>query len=56
MLKTQGFLKSVRKGQSWEQTWNIDIEMDIVGDVNEDGVVNVLDLVVVANAFGGNGT
>ena len=52
MVKTQGFLKSVRNGQSWEQTWNIDIGMDIVGDVNEDGVVNVLDLVIVANAFG----
>jgi len=48
MVKTQGFLKSVRKGQSWEQTWNIDIGVDIVGDVNEDGVVNVLDLIMVA--------
>ena len=28
--------------------------MDIVGDVNTDGVVNVLDLVLVANAFGEN--
>ncbi len=52
MVRTHGFLKSVRKGQSWEQTWNIDIGMDIVGDVNEDGVVNIQDLVIVANAFG----
>ena len=52
MVKTQGFLKSVRMGQSWEQTWNIDIGVDIVGDVNEDGVVNVLDLVMVAQHFG----
>ncbi len=54
MVRTHGFLKSVRMGQTWEQTWNIDIamDMDIVGDVNADGVVNVLDLVLVANAFG----
>ena len=52
MVKTQGFLKSVRNGQSWEQTWDIDIAMDIVGDVNGDGTVNILDLVLVANAFG----
>ena len=52
MVRTQGFLKSVQMGQSWEQTWNIDIGMDIVGDVNEDGVVNIQDLVIVANAFG----
>ena len=52
MVRTQGFLKSVRKGQTWEQTWNIDIGMDIVGDVNEDGAVNVLDLVLVAGEFG----
>jgi len=52
MVKTQGFLKSVRMGQTWEQTWNIDIGMDIVGDVNEDGVVNIQDLVIVANAIG----
>ena len=52
MVRTQGFLKSVREGQSWEQTWKIDIGVDIVGDVNEDGVVNIQDLVIVANAFG----
>ncbi len=52
MVKTQGFLKSVREGQSWEQTWNIDVGMDIVGDVNEDGVVNVLDLIMVAQHIG----
>ncbi|MDE0482167.1 MAG: DUF6259 domain-containing protein [Candidatus Poribacteria bacterium] len=52
MVKTQGFLKSVRMGQSWEQTWNIDVAMDIVGDVNGDGVVNIQDLVIVANAIG----
>ncbi len=52
MVRTRGFLKSVRIGQSWEQTWNIDVGMDIVGDVNEDGVVNVLDLVLVAADFG----
>ncbi len=54
LVRTHGFLKSVRMGQSWEQTWNIDVAMDvdIVGDVNADGVVNVLDLVIVANAFG----
>lgn len=54
LVRTHGFLKSVREGQSWEQTWNIDIamDMDIVGDVNADGVVNVLDMVLVANAFG----
>ena len=51
LVRTHGFLKSVREGQSWEQTWNIDVGMDIVGDVNADGVVNVLDLVVVANAY-----
>ena len=52
MVRTQGFLKSVREGQSWEQTWKIDIGVDIVGDVNEDGVVNIQDLVIVANALG----
>ncbi|MDE0482713.1 MAG: DUF6259 domain-containing protein [Candidatus Poribacteria bacterium] len=52
MVKTQGFLKSVRMGQTWEQTWNIDVAMDVVGDVNGDGVVNIQDLVIVANAFG----
>ncbi|RKU36193.1 hypothetical protein C6496_14250 [Candidatus Poribacteria bacterium] len=25
MVRTRGFLKSVRMGQSWEQTWNIDV-------------------------------
>ena len=25
MVKTRGFLRSVRMGQSWEQTWNIDV-------------------------------
>ena len=44
LVRTHGFLRSVRKGQSWEQTWNIDIGMDIVGDVNKDGVVNVLEI------------
>ncbi len=52
MVRTQGFLKSVRMGQSREQTWNIDVAMDIVGDVNGDGVVNIQDLVIVANALG----
>ncbi len=52
MVRTRGFLKSVRKGQSREQTWNIDVAMDVVGDVNGDGVVNIQDLVIVANAFG----
>ena len=52
LVRTHGFLKSVREGQSWEQTWNIDIGIDIVGDVNEDGVVNVLDLVMVAQHIG----
>ncbi len=52
MVKTQGFLKSIQEGQSWEQTWNIDIGMEVVGDVNGDEMVNVLDLVIVANAIG----
>ncbi len=52
MVRTHDFLKSVRMGQSWEQTWNIDVGTDIVGDVNGDGVVNIQDLVIVANAFG----
>ncbi|MDE0482714.1 MAG: dockerin type I domain-containing protein [Candidatus Poribacteria bacterium] len=52
MVRTRDFLKSVQMGQSWEQTWNIDVGMDIVGDVNGDGVVNIQDLVIVANAFG----
>ena len=25
MVKTRGFLRSVRMGQTWEQTWNIDV-------------------------------
>ena len=53
MVKTQGFLKSVRNGQSWEQTWNIDIVgLEVLADVNIDGVVNVLDLVIVAQYIG----
>ena len=52
MVRTLEFLKRVRMGQSREQTWNIDIDMDIIGDVNGDGVVNIQDLVIVANAFG----
>ena len=53
MVKTQGFLKSVRMGQSWEQTWNIDIVgIEVLADVNIDGVVNVLDLVMVARHIG----
>ena len=54
MVKTQGFLKSVRMGQSWEQTWNIDIVgPKVLADVNVDGVVNILDLVMVAQHIGG---
>ena len=53
MVKTQGFLKSVRMGQSWEQTWNIDIVgIEVLADINVDGVVNVLDLVMVARHIG----
>ncbi len=53
MVKTQGFLKSVREGQSWEQTWNIDIVgMEVLADVNVDGIINVLDLVMVAQHIG----
>ena len=53
MVKTQGFLKSVREGQSWEQTWNIDIVgMEVLADVNVDGIINVLDLVMVARYIG----
>ena len=52
LVKTHGFLKSVRNGQSWEQTWNIDIGMDMAGDVNEDGIVNVLDLIMVVQHIG----
>ena len=53
MVKTHGFLKSVRTGQSWEQTWNIDIVgIEILADINVDGVVNVLDLVMVAQHIG----
>ena len=45
LVKTQGFLKSVREGQSWEQTWNIDIVgMEVLVDVNVDGIINVLDM------------
>ncbi len=51
-VRTLGFLESIRKGQSREQTWNIDIAMDVVGDVNNDGAVNVLDLVLVAQHLG----
>ncbi|RKU15946.1 hypothetical protein C6503_13285 [Candidatus Poribacteria bacterium] len=52
LVRTHAFLKSVRMGQTWEQIWNIDIAMDVVGDVDKDGVVNIQDLVIVANAFG----
>ena len=53
MVKTQGFLRSVREGQSWEQTWNIDIVgMEVLTDINVDGIVNVLDLVIVAQHIG----
>ena len=53
LVKTHGFLKSVRMGQSWEQTWNIDIVgTEILADVNVDGVVNILDLVIVAKYIG----
>ena len=52
MVRTHGFLKSVRMGQTWEQTWNIDIGMEVLADVNGDGVVNIQDLVIVANALG----
>ena len=53
LVKTHGFLKSVRNGQSWEQTWNIDIVgIEVLADINVDGVVNVLDLVMVAQHIG----
>ena len=53
MVKTHGFLKSVRIGQTWEQTWNIDIVgMEVLADVNVDGIINVLDLVMVAQHIG----
>ena len=53
MVKTQGFLRSVREGQSWEQTWNIDIVgMEVLTDINVDGIVNVLDIVMVAQHIG----
>ena len=52
MVRTQGFLKSVREGQSWEQTWNIDVGMDVVGDIDSNNGVNVIDLVFVGNEFG----
>ena len=40
-VRTQQLLESVRQRQGY-----------VFGDVNKDGVVNVLDLVLVANAFG----
>ena len=53
MVRTHGFLKSVRIGQTWEQTWNIDIVgTEVLADVNVDGVVNILDLVMVAQHIG----
>ncbi len=53
LVKTHGFLKSVRIGQTWEQTWNIDIVgTEVLADVNVDGVVNILDLVMVARHIG----
>ncbi len=53
MVRTHGFLKSVRMGQSWEQTWNIDIVgIEVLADVNGDGIVNILDLVMVAQYIG----
>ncbi len=53
MVKTQSFLKSVRERQNWEQTWNIDIVgLEVLADVNVDGVVNILDLVMVAKYIG----
>ena len=52
MIRTRGYLKSVQNGQSWERTWNIDMGMNRVGDLNGDGIVNILDLVIIANAFG----
>ena len=52
MVKTQGFLKSVRNGQSWEQTWNIDVGMDVIDDIDGNSGVNVIDLVFVGNEFG----
>ena len=53
IVKTHGFLKSVRNGQSWEQTWNIDIVgIEVLADTNVDGVVNILDLVMVAQHIG----
>ncbi len=51
-IRTWDFFKSIRNGQTWKQTWNINVGTDIVGDVNEDGVVNVLDLIVVAQEIG----
>ncbi len=51
-VRTLGFLESIRNGQTWEQTWNIDIGMEVLADVNDDGVVNIQDLVIVANALG----
>ena len=54
MVRTQDFLKSVRNGQSWEQTWNIDVGIDVIDDINSDSGVNVIDLVFVGNEFGTN--
>ena len=52
MVRTRSFLKSVRMGQTWEQTWNIiDIGMDRIGDTNEDRIMNVINLVFVGYGF-----
>ena len=52
-VRTLGFLKSARNGQSWKQTWNINIVgTEVLADVNVDGVVNILDLVMVARHIG----
>ena len=44
MTQTRKLLKSVGTGESWN--------IYPVGDVNKDGVVNVLDMIIVANGFG----